>query len=166
MPIKIRTVRIGLVGAGHMNNTYTRCLLHYNKNVELVAIAGGSRTRDFAAEYGIDAEHDVGALLSRTDIDAVIIATPHQVLAEHTLAAARKRKHVLVENPMATSVADCDAMIEACREAGVYLGVIKSLRYRGGFSRAHDLLESGSLGTVEMIHFMALWSLRGVKGQS
>ncbi len=100
------TVRIGLVGAGHMNNTYARCLLHYNKNAELVAVAGGSRTPDFAVEYGIDAERDVDSLLSRSDIDAVIIATPHQVLAEHTIAAARKGKHVLVENPMATSVAD------------------------------------------------------------
>ena len=45
------TVRIGLVGAGHMNNTYARCLLHYNKNAELVAVAGGSRMPDFAVEY-------------------------------------------------------------------------------------------------------------------
>ena len=164
--MKTRTVRIGLVGAGHMNNTYARCLLDYNRDAELVAVAGGSRTTDFAAEYGIDAECDVGSLLSRSDIDAVIIATPHQVLAEHTLAAARKGKHVLVENPMATTVADCEAMIGACREAGVCLSVIKSLRYRGGFAQTNDLLESGSLGTVQMIHFMALWSLRGVKGQS
>ncbi len=56
-------------------------------------------------------------------------------------------------------------MIGTCREAGVRLSVIKSLRYRGVFSQARDLLKSGLLGAVQMVHFMALWSLRGVKGQ-
>ncbi len=158
-------VRFGLVGAGHMNHTYARCLLQYNEGARLLAVAGGSRVPEFAAEYGIDAEPDVGSLLSRGDIDAVIIAAPHQVLAEHSIAAAGKGKHVLVENPMATNLADCDAMIDASRRAGCRLGVIKSLRYRGVFSRAHGILESGSLGAVRVIHFLALWPLLGVTGQ-
>ena len=162
----MQQVRVGLVGAGHMNNTYARCLLYHNHGGQPVAVAGGSRASDFAREYGIDAEPDVDSLLSRDDLDAVIIATPHQVFAQHTIAAAKKGKHVLVENPMATSVADCDAMIGACREAGVRLCVIKSLRYRGVFSRARQLLESGTLGSIRMLQFMALWSLRGVTGQS
>ncbi len=111
-------VRFGLVGAGHMNHTYARCLLQYNRGARLLAVAGGSRSTEFAAGYGIDAEPDVNSLLSRDDIDAVIIAAPHQVLAEHSIAAARKGKHVLVENPMATRLADCDAMIGASRRAG------------------------------------------------
>ena len=98
----MQQVRVGLVGAGHMNNTYARCLLYHNHGGQPVAVAGGSRASDFAREYGIDAEPDVDSLLSRDDLDAVIIATPHQVLAQHTIAAAKKGKHVLVENPMAT----------------------------------------------------------------
>ncbi len=158
-------VRFGLVGAGHMNHTYARCLLQYNRGARLLAVAGGSKVPEFAAKYGIDAEPDVDSLLSRSDVDAVIIAAPHQVLAEHSVAAARKGKHVLVENPMATKLADCDAMIDASRRAGRRLGVIKSLRFRGVFSRTRALLESGSLGAVRMIHFMALWPLLGVAGQ-
>ncbi len=159
-------VRFGLVGAGHMNQTYARCLLQYNRGAQLLAVAGGSRAPEFAAEHGIDAEPDVNSLLSRDNIDAVIIAAPHQVLAEHSIAAARAGKHVLVENPMATSLADCDAMIDASRRAGRRLGVIKSLRFRGVFSRARGILESASLGPVRVIHFMALRPLRGVAGQS
>src|SRR5690554_952197 len=58
-------------------------------------------------------------LLARPDIDAVIICTPSGQHAEQTIRAAHAGKHVLVEKPMALSLEDADAMIEACRTAGV-----------------------------------------------
>ena len=66
-------------------------------------------------------------MLRSDNVDAVLLATIHKLHAEQTIAAAQHGKHVLVEKPMMTNVADCDAMIAACKEAGVTLSVIQTL---------------------------------------
>ena len=68
-------------------------------------------------------------LLADLDIDAVYIATPVAQHLPQTLAAAAAGNHVLVEKKMARSVAECDAMIAACRQRGVQLGVAYSRRF-------------------------------------
>ena len=71
---------------------------------------------------------DLKLFLSDPDLDAVVIATPDKLHAEQAIAAAAAGKHVLVEKPMATTVEDADAMIQACRSADVRLGVAYHLR--------------------------------------
>lgn len=149
------TVRIGIIGSGYMGRTYAECLAHYNSGTRLVAVAGGTRAAPLAADYGIAAESSVDNLLQRSDIDAVIITSPQLAHREHTIAAARAGKHVMVEKPMATSVSDCRDMIDACRSAGVALSVIKPWRYRGatrGLYRA--LHEDDRIGPPRML---SLW---------
>lgn len=153
------TVRIGMIGSGHMNQTYSHCVVNYNEGGVLVAVAGGTRTPKLAAEYDMEPEPDVETLLKRDDVDAVIVGTPHQVHAENVIAAAEHGKHVLVEKPMATSVADCDAMIAACERAGVTLSVIKSSRFGGVFERAKKIVDEGRIGQITMVQFNALWSI-------
>src|SRR4051812_17784550 len=102
-----------------MGRTYAETIARYCPRARLVAVNGGSRARQLARDYGIRCEASVDALLARDEIGAVFIATPHQAHAAQTLAAARAGKHMLIEKPMACSVADCDAMIAACRQAGV-----------------------------------------------
>src|SRR5262249_16055779 len=60
-------------------------------------------------------------------------------------------KHVLVEKPMAPTVAQCDAMIAACRAAGVNLAVVKTERYRRVTRRAKELIDSGRIGPIRML---------------
>jgi predicted dehydrogenase len=67
-------------------------------------------------------------------------------------------KHVLVEKPMATSVADCTTMIEACQRAGVRLQVIKTLRFRGTLARAKQMILAGKIGQVRMLRGQALFT--------
>jgi predicted dehydrogenase len=74
------------------------------------------------------------------------------------IAAADHGKHALVEKPMATNVADCDAMIAACEKAGVTLSVIQTLRYRGVFLRAKELIDEGRIGRVLMTQLTSLWT--------
>ena len=152
-------IGIGLVGAGHMNETYAECVTNWNKGTKLVAVGGGTRAPKLAAVHGVDAEPDVESLLLRDDVDAVIVATPHQTLVDYTIAAAERGKHVLVENPMGTNVADCNAAIAACKKAGVNLSVIKTLRFRGTFSRTKELIDQGRIGDVLMMGVTSLWAL-------
>ena len=150
------TVRLGIIGSGFMAHTYAEVAVKYNHHARLVAVAGGRRAPDLAAQYGVDAEPSVEQLVARPDIDAVILTAPEQVRLEQSRLAAQAGKHVLAEKPMATSVAECDAMIEACRAAGVTLMVIQSQRYRGVHRRAKGLIDAGRIGAVREAR---IWSL-------
>jgi predicted dehydrogenase len=149
-------LRIALLGSGYMGRTYAECVSKFNTRARLVAVSGGTRAPGLAADYGADHEPTYEGLLARPDVDAVLVATPHADHRDQVIAAAQAGKHVLVEKPMATSVADCDAMIAACREAGVLLEVIQTLRFRGTPARAKRLIDEGRIGAVRMIRGQAL----------
>jgi predicted dehydrogenase len=149
-------LRIGLLGSGYMGRTYAECMTKYNTRTRLVTISGGRRAPGLADEYNVDYTHTYEALLARPDVDAVLIATPHSLHREQVVQAAQAGKHVLVEKPMSTSVADCTAMIEACRAAGVVLEVIQTLRFRGTLARAKKLIDEGRIGKVWMIRGQTL----------
>jgi predicted dehydrogenase len=145
------TVKIGIIGSGYMALTYSEALTRHVKGARLVAIAGGRRAPGLAAEYGLAAESTITALLDRSDVDAVILATPDQVHMEQTLQAAASGKHVLVEKPMAPTVQQCDAMIAACNTAGVNLAVVKTERYRSVTIRAKRMIDEGRIGGIRML---------------
>jgi predicted dehydrogenase len=152
------TVRIGIVGSGYMGRTYAEALANHTSGALPVAVAVGRRAPALAAEYGLAAEPSVEALVARPDVDAVILATPEQIRLEQVRAAAAAGKHVLSEKPFAPSVAQADAMIAACREAGVSLMVCQTLRYRGTMARAKQLLDEGAIGRVLQIRTYAMHS--------
>ena len=145
------TVGIGMIGSGYMALTYAEALAQHTTSARLIAIAGGRRAPSLAAEYAVDAEASVASLLARADVDAVILTTPDQVHCAQTLEAAAAGKHVLVEKPMAPTVAQCDQMIEACQAAGVKLAVVKTERYRDLTMRAKQLIDADRIGPIWML---------------
>jgi predicted dehydrogenase len=149
-------LRIAILGSGYMGRTYAEGIVKFNSRVKLVAVSGGRRAPGLAADYGVEYEPTYEGLLARADIDAVLIATPHADHHDQVVAAAEAGKHVLVEKPMATSVAECDSMIAACQRAGVMLEVIQTLRFRGTPSRAKQLIDEGRIGKVHMIRNQSL----------
>src|SRR5207302_1251026 len=112
-------IRCAVIGSGFAGSTYAEAV-RYAPNAELVAIAGGRKASELAALHGVRGVEtsDVDALLASPEVDAVLIASPNPAHAPQTLMAAGTGKHVLVEKPMARSVAECRAMIQACRAAG------------------------------------------------
>jgi predicted dehydrogenase len=151
-------VRIGIIGSGYMARTYAETTTKYNQGARLMAVAGGRRATGLASDYGIALEPSVEALLSRQDIDAVILATPEQVRLDYTRLAAAAGKHILSEKPMAPTVAECTAMLDICQEAGVTLMVCQTARYRGVQARAKQLIDQGRIGKVWMIHSLSTFS--------
>lgn len=150
-------VRIGLVGSGYMGRSYAECLRSYTTRGQLAAITGGSRAPKLAADYGVPHVASLPELLKRADVDAVLVATPHSAHLDQVLDAARARKHVLVEKPMALNVGQCDQMIAACRDARVTLSVIQTCRFRGTVARAKKLVNEGRIGQVRMIELRTLF---------
>lgn len=149
--MRSNSIGIGMIGAGYMALTYAEALARYVRGARLTAVAGGTRAPGLAASYGATAAPSIAALLERSDVDAVIIVTPDQHHCEQALLAAAAGKHVLVEKPMAPSVAQCDAMIAACRAAGVQLAVVKTERYRRVTIRAKQLIDEGRIGPIQML---------------
>eukprot|EP01037_Dinobryon_pediforme_P002617 gene2617-2657_t len=105
----------------------------------------------FAADYNAQTYDSVEALCADPAVEAVYIATPHQFHVENVRSAARHRKHVMVEKPMALNLPDCQAMIDAANEAGIHLLVGHSHSYDAPILATRALIASGEFGPVRMI---------------
>jgi phthalate 4,5-cis-dihydrodiol dehydrogenase len=146
-----RVLKLGVVGLGR---AFTLMLptLNADPRVRLCAAADPrpeARTQ-FRSEFGA-AYETVEELCADPDIEAIYVASPHQMHAQHVEAAAGAGKHVLVEKPMAISIEQCDAMIDAARKAGTYLIVGHSHSFNRPILRLRELVESGEFGDVRMI---------------
>lgn len=120
------------------------------------------RAAAFARSHGAGSPQpaytDLNAVLRDPDLHAVIIASPDRLHAEQAMAAARAGKHVLVEKPMATELADARAMIDACGEAGVKLAVAYHMRWHAGHRKLADAVRADALGTLRHLHVQ--WAFR------
>jgi phthalate 4,5-cis-dihydrodiol dehydrogenase len=147
-----RTLRLGVAGLGRAFTLMLPTFLA-DARVRLVAAADpreGAR-REFEREFVGRTYPSVEALCADPAIEVVYIATPHQFHARHTLLAASCGKHVLVEKPMALSLVDCRAMIDAARSSRVQLVVGHSHSFDAPVLRAREIVESGAVGRVRMI---------------
>lgn len=95
------------------------------------------------------------ALLETPGLDAVLLSVPHHLHKPMTIQAAASGKHVLVEKPMANTLAEAEEMMDACRRHGVALGVNYSFRYLPKIQKARALIEAGALGTITGIQIVA-----------
>ncbi|MBP85955.1 MAG: hypothetical protein CMJ64_04430 [Planctomycetaceae bacterium] len=152
-------IGVGMIGSGFMGLTYSEAIASFVQGAKLVAVTGGRRAGKLASDYEVPAEESVDALLARPDIDAVLVATPDQNRLEVTNKAAAAGKHVLVEKPMAPTVAECDAMIAACDAASVNLGVVKTERFRRLTRKAKQLIDDGEIGPIRMMRTMSAFPI-------
>lgn len=144
----MKKIRFGILGSGFMGRTHAEAVRRL-LNAELIAIAGGSRAPGLAVRYGVSCEPDYQTLLRRRDIDAVVVTTPHHVHVQETLAAFKEGKHVLVEKPMATTVADSDQMIAAAKAAKLTLAVGYQQRFRVNNVKARTIVQEGIIGQIQ-----------------
>lgn len=148
-----RVLNIGVVGLGR---AFTLMLPTFagDARVKLVAATDpiAAACLQFEKDFGTPAHDSVEALCADPRVDAVYIASPHQFHAAHVAIAAAHGKHVLVEKPMALTLADCTAMIEATRRASVHLIVGHSHSFNTPVQTTRALIDSGAYGAVKMIH--------------
>jgi phthalate 4,5-cis-dihydrodiol dehydrogenase len=109
----------------------------------------------FARDFGAPVYADVTALCDDPAVDAVYIATPHQFHAEHAIAAAMRGKHIILEKPMALTLAECDAIIAAVERAGVHLIVGHTHAFDPTVRLMRAMIAGGEIGRLGMI---ATWN--------
>jgi phthalate 4,5-cis-dihydrodiol dehydrogenase len=146
-------VRIGIVGMGAAGWAFLPAI-RGNPGFELAAVAEpAADVREIvAAETGVATHADLAAMLHRPALDAVYVATPTELHPEHVAQACAAGKHVLTEKPMAIRIEQARAMIEAAERAGVVLQVGHSHSYDLPIRRMREIVASGALGRVRMIH--------------
>jgi UDP-N-acetyl-2-amino-2-deoxyglucuronate dehydrogenase len=141
------TVRFAILGPGKVAAIHAEALAR-TPDARLVAVSGRNAERAAALAETARARVDPGleATIERGGVDAVIVCTPHPLHAEQAIAAARAGLHVVVEKPMALTVADSDAMIAAAGEAGVVLSVVSQRRWYAPVRRVKEAIEDGRIG--------------------
>ena len=119
-------------------------------NCRLVGVYARSQAplKQQAAALGVKPYAALDDVLTDTEVDAVIIATPHPSHLEIALHAAAAGKHILVEKPMAVTPSEADAMVEAARHANVKLGVLFNQRFKPDARKMRELLDQDTIGTL------------------
>ena len=146
------SVGFAILGTGIIAEVHRQAIaMNADLGARLVAVGhyDPSRFAEIGERFGVPclSEADV---LARPDVDVVCLATPSGQHAAQTIAAAGAGKHVLVEKPLALSLADADAMISACDRAGVRLGVLLQRRVEPLFRQVYEAVRAGDLGDITM----------------
>lgn len=138
---------VALIGCGGMGRNLSKQLITLEQ-ARLVGVTDvdSEAANRLATELDTSPFPDAKSLLNRDDVDVVIIATPGFLHREQTELAASYGKHIFVEKPMATSLADCDAMIAAAERAGVQMTVGQVLRYYPTWWQILELVRRGEIG--------------------
>jgi predicted dehydrogenase len=141
-------IRIGLLSTAHGHaHSYATCLKAI-PGVELVGIADdAARGTAFAGRHGIQLFESAEALLA-AGLDGVLICSANAHHRPLTELAARYTRHILCEKPIATTIADAQAMIDACERAGAKLQIAFPVRFAPPVIQLRALLRGGSLGQV------------------
>src|SRR5688572_8483013 len=142
-------VRLGVAGCGGFG---LFALQHFTQvpGVTLVGMAGTHRPASLAAaaRFGVENVEDLDDLLRRGEVDAVYIATPPFLHFPQALAALRAGKHVIVEKPLALTVAQADELVAAARARDRLLVANLMQRYNPLFDAVRRLVEGRVLGEV------------------
>ncbi len=153
-----KKLRFGIIGPGTIAHVHCRAI-RQAANAEVVAVYGRNleRAQAFAAQYELAAYHDLDAFLSRSDLDAVTIASASGAHLEAGLAAARHGKHILCEKPLEITSRRAEDLIVACARNGVRLGVLFQARFDDSTRIARRAIARGRLGRVLFASCQMRW---------
>jgi predicted dehydrogenase len=146
----MQKLKWGLIGCGDIARKRVAPALRDLDDCDLVAVnrASFDLAEEFAREFGARRWYrDWRELLADDEVEAVYLATPVNLHAQQTIAAAAAGKHVLCEKPLALNTAECDRMLAACAANGVKLGVAYYRHFYPVLQRAKALLADGAVGT-------------------
>lgn len=147
----MKPVRVGLIGCGEIVAKDTLPAILASGRLKVVAAMDVNieLAKDLAEKGGATFWTDrAEALVARPDVEAVIVSTPHHLHVPMGMLAARHKKHVLVEKPIATTSADARRLIRACKRHGVLLSVLYIRRCEPVALETARLVRKGVLGRI------------------
>ncbi len=146
-------MKVGIISFAHMHAQSYAAYLQKHPDVQFTAIWDNDeeRGRAAAAAYQVDYHRDLREFL-QTDVEAVIVCSENARHKEHVIAAAKAKKQILCEKPIATEVKDAEEMIRTCRDEGVILQIAYPVRFSPVMEQVKQLIESQAIGKILAIN--------------
>jgi UDP-N-acetylglucosamine 3-dehydrogenase len=146
-------MKVAVIGAGVMGHNHVRVLREI-PDLDIIGVCDRDLDRAWrlARHYGLTAHDDPERMLAEHGPDAVIVAVPTKRHHEVALPALRRGVHVLVEKPIATTVAEGEELVAAARDNGVVLAVGHIERFNPAVIELKRRLDAGDLGRIFMVH--------------
>jgi predicted dehydrogenase len=151
-----RILKTGIIGCGKVTGMHAAALKAIAKS-DFSAIYSRDEKKaiEYASRYGVKPYTSITEMITSEDLEMVTICTPHPAHVGPTIEALRAGANVLIEKPLASSLADCDAMLAASRETGKKIGIISQRRFYAPCLRLKAAIDAGkigkpALGTVSM----------------
>jgi len=160
LPILDRPIRFALVGCGRISKNHFEALAKHRERAELVAVCDVQPQALQAAVQATGAQGfaSLDELLAGSDADIVVLTTPSGLHSQQAIRVAQAGRHVLSEKPMATKFEEGQAMVRACRDAGVKLFVVKQNRLNATVRLVKDAIEQGRFGRIFMSTVNVFWT--------
>ncbi|MEM2528081.1 MAG: Gfo/Idh/MocA family oxidoreductase [Ignisphaera sp.] len=158
----MKTVNVAVVGLGAIGRRHVESLKELELEgygVKLIAVMDvlKGRVDEFASRYGCRGYTTYDDVVRDPEIDVVSIATPHYLHAQQAIYAMEHKKHVIVEKPMAITLASAKEMILKARKNGVRLGVVYQRRYSEAIQKLREMVCNGVLGKVFLAEASLMW---------
>lgn len=147
----MKEIGYAIVGTGYFGAELGR-ILNEQEGAKVVAVLDPENGGTIAEEYGCEVETDLETLCSRDDVNAVIVATPNYLHKEPVIIAAKHKKHIFCEKPIALSYQDCDEMVKAAEENGVIFMAGHVMNFFRGIRHTKQLIAEGKIGRVLYAH--------------
>ena len=144
-------IKYGVVGVGYFGAELAR-FMNEQEDARITMVFDPENGATIAKELNCVAATSLEELVSSPDVDCVIVATPNYLHKEPVLLAAKNKKHVFCEKPIALSYQDCDEMVRACEGNGVTFMAGHVMNFFNGVHHAKELINQGVIGKVLYCH--------------
>ena len=142
-------INAAIVGLGRWGRNIVEASLNHERfKITRAVETEIDSARDFCTAHHLELFDNLDAVLADSNVDAVLLATPHSLHPAQVMACAAARKHVFCEKPLALHQADAARMFEASRKAGVTLAVGHNRRFWPAMNALRNVVASGKLGTM------------------
>lgn len=152
-------MNFAIVGCGHIAKKHAEAINRV-PGAKLVAVNDKIpvQMEHYMQTYGANAYTDLQEMLDKEDIDVVNICAPSGYHASIAIEVAKAKKHIIVEKPIALTLEDSDAIIQACKENKVKLSVVHPNRFRPAMIELRKLMDDGLFGKLSHADATVRWN--------
>lgn len=144
-------LKMGIIGYGWVARDYMYPALQKNPRVQLVAACAQHASEMENLPQTVKKHTEINDFLKHTELDAVYVATPNHLHAAHTIASIEAGLHVLCEKPLATSLADAEAMIFSAQSAKTVYATAYDQRFHPAHEQVYEQIQQGKLGQITQV---------------